>query len=267
MPIVLLCLSIKRHKGVKLYCKGKSALKTVLIFLFVTLAAQSATILFVTAPGANLAGTNVDAQVTFITSQNQMEIRVANLQQEVGTVLRTISALDWTFGSALPVMPTQIARSGDMITMDPTANGNRLVTYTLAPNGYATFPTDPWKSVVASTQIAGGMEISAISGSTVSETIIGPPDANNLYQSKNALRGYNPFLQTSGGSYVSWTLAFDPLDHVTAATTVTRVRLTWGAAFATGSELDLIPDTPEPAPLILCLSGLAVILLARRKRT
>src|SRR4051812_14828506 len=194
-------------------CRGKSALKTVLMFVFLTLAAHGATILFVTPPGANVNGSNVNAQVTFISSANQIEIRIANLQQEEGTVSQTISGLDWTFGSSLPVMPTQIARSGDMITLDPTANGNRQVTYTFVQNGYATYPTDHWKNVVASTQIAGGMEMTAISGFTASETIIGPPNANDLYQSKNALRGYNPFLQTSAGSYVSWTLAFDPSDH------------------------------------------------------
>ena len=235
---------------------------------FAVVSAHAATILFVTPPNSTISSGTipVSAQVTFIMSANQVEIRIANLQQEtIGTVAQTISAMDWTFGSSVPVLPVQIARSGTMINLN-SGSGNTPVAYSTITNGYASYSTDRWHSVRTSSQITGGLEITTLSGGNPDETIIGPPNANNLYQSNGGLRGDNPFLQTVLGSYVSWTLQFDPSDHITATTEVTRVRMSWNTAFASSTELDLIPGTPEPGVWVLCLSGLLGIAAWRRNR-
>jgi hypothetical protein len=242
-------------------------LKTIFVFVLAAVAAHGSTMVFVTPPGSTISsGTiSVNAQVTFITSQNQIEIRVANLQQEQGSVAQTISAVDWSFGSAIPVLPTQTARSGDMITLN-SGSGNTQVGYTKVVNGYATYSTDRWHQVFASTQISGGMEITALSGSNPDETIIGPPNASNLYQSNGGLRGDNPFLQTALGSYISWTFSFAPSDNITAATQVARVRTSFNTAFAATTELDLVLLTPEPGTPFMLLGGIAGLCFWRARK-
>ena len=91
--------------------------------------------------------------------------------------------------------------------------------------------------------------------------VIGPPNSSNLYQANKGLLADNPFIQTSGGSYVSWTIHFS--SGVTALTNVTRARLSFNTAFDTATELDLTSETPEPLSVLLSVSGL-LLLVARR---
>ena len=105
------------------------------------------------------------------------------------------------------------------------------------------------------------MQLTTLSGGNPDETIIGPPNSSNLYQANKGLLADNPFIQTSGGSYVSWTIHFS--SGVTALTNVTRARLSFNTAFDTATELDLTSETPEPLSVLLSVSGL-LLLVARR---
>jgi hypothetical protein len=254
----------KRKKAIKKILN--SIIGSLFNLVLMASAAHAATILFVTAPGATINSASVNAQVTFITSQNQIEIRISNLQQEQGTAAQMISALDWSFGSTVSVLPTQIARSGTLITLDP-ANGNKQTGYTAVPGGYAGATTDHWNQVSASSQIPGGMEITALSGGNDSQLIIGPPNANDHYQSTNALQRDNPFLQTVVGSYISWTLQFNPSDNITSGTQVALARMSFNTAFSPTSELNLIIVTPEPVgwPMLMLAGVVGLYALGRRR--
>jgi len=225
--------------------------------------------MYATGPNATTTtsgGTTVaeNANVTFITSANTLEIRVMNLQFGQGTVQQTISGIDWlldtpTTGAAV------VDFSGATISLNPPAG---TVSYTPGP-AYtpANFPNDRWKlyttnatsSTTAGAQINGGMELTTLSGKNPDETIIGPPNSSNLYQANNGLINDNPFIQTNT-SYVSWTIHF--ATGVTANTNVIAARMTFNTAFETGTELDLISDVPEPTPNMLIAGGLALLLVA-----
>jgi len=234
------------------------------------------TILYTTAPGATInvpngaSGVAENANVTFITSANSLEIRVSNMQVGSGTVAQTISAVDFLL-STPSTDPVVVDFSGVTINLvDPGGKGTQNVTYTQGLAYTPTnFPGDRWQlytaaassSTTAGAQIAGGMQLTTLSGGNPNETIIGPPNSSDLYQANKGLLADNPLIQTSGGSYVSWTIHFS--SGVTALTKVTRARLSFNTAFDTATELDLTSETPEPVSVLLSVSGL-LLLVARR---
>jgi hypothetical protein len=91
-------------------------------------------------------------------------------------------------------------------------------------------------------------------------TIIGAPDASNLYSSANgSITGgsHNPFL--AGPVSFSLTVA-----GVTASTVITNAIFSFNTT--AGTEVPGIPGIPEPLTLSLTGAGLLSLALARRYR-
>jgi hypothetical protein len=225
---------------------------------------HGATIVFVTAPGANILGSAVDDRITFITSQNQVEIQIQNLELNISREIQAISAIDWllhnTDNSAIS-QPTSIAlvTSGET-NLGQVINISGSTTYTTAA---LTSITNRWAISTSGQQIIGGQEISTFTGGSPSQLIIGPPNYNNP---NNAVTGHNPFLETSDTTHISYVLTYGANSGVTGATLITQARLSFGTMFATTQELDLIPEVPEPGTIALSLAGIVLICLGRLRR-
>jgi hypothetical protein len=228
------------------------------------------TIMYATAPGATTTslGSTLpeNATVTFITSANTLEIRVMNLQFGSGSVQQTISGIDWLLDTPTTGATVTDFSGGTINLVNPGGGGTQPVSYTAgAAYNPTNFPSDRWhlyttnatSTTTAGAQINGGMELTTLSGGNPDETIIGPPNSSNLYIANHGLLGDNPFIQTNT-SYVSWTIHF--ATGVTANTNVTAARLTFNTAFDTGTELNLIVETPEPESNRLIAGGLALLL-------
>ena len=69
--------------------------RAVLVCLVHAVVGQAATIVFVTPPGANILGAEVDDRITFITSLNRVEIQVQNLELNIRLETQAVAAIDW----------------------------------------------------------------------------------------------------------------------------------------------------------------------------
>ena len=235
--------------------------------------ARANTFSFVTAPGTTVvpAGSSalpVSAEVTFIVTTGQVEVRVTNLTIETGGVGQTINSIDFLL-NAPTAGPTLFSYSGNAIKVnDPGSGGAHLVGYSQIAGGYASFgsagnPVQRW-APLTSTQLSGGYSLTTITGSNPAETIIGPENAPGQYQANKSVFQDNPFLQTpTSSSYIDWIVQFN--SGVAVSSAISRVRLTWGTAVDLSTETELIPYAPEPASVVLMLSGLLGLFVFGRR--
>lgn len=213
---------------------------------------------------------NEDARVTFITSLNQIILRVENLQiEESGSIAQTINTVEFKLNTPWST-PFEAAHSGAAINLASASGGAQLVNYTPIVGGYGNLLTNRWTIFTGSGQntIAGGIQISTISGGNPNETIIGPPNQPGKYLANAGLRGDNPFLQTDTGSYIQWTITFAPGSGVTSSTNVTQATMAFGTALVANQTLNLITQStpsPEPGTVLLMISGLALAVGIRRR--
>jgi hypothetical protein len=240
-------------------------LHALLVCLISGVAAKANTMSYVTANGANILGSNVNDRITFITSLNQIEIQVQNLQTGISREIQAISAIDFLIGGVLNVQPTSINLKTSLVA-DPNLGQVITITdsttYTTAA---LTTITNRWNVSTTGQQLAGGTQISVFGGGRGSPTqlIIGPP----AYGAVNAaVTGHNPFLETDAGTHISFVLTYAPSANITAFTNIDTdsgqlPRLSFGTTFATTQELDLIPEVPEPTTVAIFLGGFALICL------
>ena len=237
---------------------------------------HAAPIQFVTNPNNSLvtdaSGSHAEnASVTFITSLNQLEISVTNLQAETDGDIQTINAIDWLLtnpSGPAPAQPTSVtlatsgyANLGYPVTI--TKNGVTPVAGGLAgiTSHWALYTTAAPNSSSAGAQITGGTQLTTISGGSPTQTIIGDPP----YRVNGSITNHNPFLETGANLRIVCVITFAAGSNVTADTTVSQARLSFGTMFATGQELDLINSVPEPSPVALLSGGMTLLLLLRRR--
>lgn len=240
------------------------------MFLLGALGAHASTIVFVTAPGATIGTAAVNDRITFITSANQVEIQIQNLQTNISVETQAIVAVDWLLNGFANAQPTSITMLTDA---NSTETGLGQVITISGSTSYTTALlssiTSRWSVSTSGEQLTGGSEITAIGGGKPNQLIIGPPNYNNP---NAAITGHNPFLETdTSGSHISFVLDYAPSVGITAATTINsttgfRPRLSFGTTFSTTQELDLIVETPEPETVVLSLAGIALMFAGRRWR-
>jgi hypothetical protein len=128
---------------------------------------------------------------------------------------------------------------------------------------WALFTSAAPNSSSVGAQIAGGTQLTAISGGKPTQLIIGPPNYNNP---NAAITGHNPFLETSSSTHISYVITYGANSGVTENTVISQARLSFGTAFVATQELDLIPEVPEPGTLTISLTGMALIGLGGLRR-
>ena len=242
-------------------------LRALLVGLVTVAAANANTLSFVTADGANILGSAVNDRITFITSANQIEIQVENLQTGISREIQAISGIDFLIAGVLNVQPIGIAMQTSLVT-DPNLGQVISITNstTYTPSPLASI-TSRWNISTTGQQLSGGTQISVFGGGRGSPTqlIIGPPNYGSV---NSAVTGHNPYLETDAGKHISFILTYDASAHVSAATNIDvdsgqLPRLSFGTTFAANQELDLIPEVPEPATVAMFLGGIALICLGR----
>jgi hypothetical protein len=240
-----------------------------MVFLLGVLGANANTMVFQTAPNATLLGFPISDRVTFITSLNTVEIQVQNLQTSADVDTQAIAAIDWALNGFANATPTSItlltsANSsetglGQVVNITGSGTGG----YTLSS---LTTITNRWK-IATTSAISGGTEISVFGGGQPNQLIIGPP----TYSPNSSITNHNPFLETDASTHISFLMTYDASVGITSATTINsqtgfRPVLDFGTTLTGTQQVELIVELPEPAPVLSCLSGLLLLLGARRFR-
>jgi len=216
---------------------------------------------------------DVSLKVTFITSTNQVEVRITNLLVNPTKETQAVASVDFLLAGFSGVQPTAISLKKNLTT-DPDLGyvvnfaGKKSTAYTTA--SITTAPTDAW-GITNTNILSGGTQISAISGGSPDYLIIGKSTSATDYVGvNNAVTGHTPFLGTNPDDYIAFTLTYAPTAGITANTAISKQNMPivdFGTTFAAGQEL-VLTDQPEPETLTLmtCAMGLFLALTMIRTR-
>ena len=215
---------------------------SILITIAISSQAQASIIEIVTPVGMLMDGQPISAQATFTTGTDSITVSLDNLQIDPTSVVQNISGLRFTLDtketSGTIVSSSGVPRS---VTLDGT---------------YADEPADSTGWELATTE--AGLYLYVL-GTDVgpSHTIIGPPDASDLYSSANgSIAGnepHNPFI----GANAVFVL---DVPGVTEDSTISAVTFEFNTS--PGSTTSVIP---EPTTMILLTAGLPFLLRRKRK--
>lgn len=215
-----------------------------LAVLSLSSAANASVMTYITGAGATAGGLPVEAQVTFTTSANQVQITLENLGTDPKSVVQNLSGVFFTLSSGQTT---------------GTLSSSSGLERTIASNGSFTDG-----SLAATTWVLGtsGSQVYLNGlGSGPDRTIIGAPAGSGAYDNANSsIAGngpHNPFLALSA----TFTLN---MPGVTADSTVTATTFQFGTGSDTVPSFPG-PNTPEPATMSLLLVGGVAALLRRRK--
>jgi hypothetical protein len=220
-------------------------------------------------------GTDLVAlKVTFITSSNQIEVRITNLELNPIKETQAVASVDFLlagFSGGQP-QPTGIALKTNLAT-DP--NLGYVVNFAAShDNSYTTAalttaPANAWGISTTTRLLSGGTQITAINGGSPDYLIIGKSTNPTQYVgANNAVPGHSPYLGTDPNDYIAFTLTYAANSGITANTAIstsTMPMVDFGTAFLAGQELSLT-DQPEPATVAMMLGGLGLILIGARRR-
>lgn len=241
-------------------CSPSLSAVTLLSFLAIA-PCSAATITYVTATGAiatSSAGSTgpVNAAVQFVTSTNLLTVSIWNYQIETTGDIQSINTVQFLLSPTVAGPGSITGRSGIERTI---VSGG---TFTDSPTGFTT----GWASRTSSFG-TNWLELSTLIGGQPSKTIIGPPNASNIYGANGSITNHNPFLATPNqASPIVFTIS---LTGVTSATTITASRMIFGTDTSTAAQLTLVPQTsaiPEPGSLLLTSVPLLGLLAVRLRR-
>ena len=228
--------------------RGLAVIGAVLIGVGLLLvpSAEASTSTYVIAPGTTVGGQPVSATATFVTSANDIQITLTNLQNNPTAVIQNLSDLFFTLDTGQNI-GTLSSSSG----LERTVNSNGTFT-----NG-ATVATG-WQLETS----GSGLRLHVL-GTPIgpAHTLIGDSGPGNLYSNaNNSIAGngpHNPFL--------AGTLTFDlGVLGVTVASLVDSVSFSFGTT--EGANVPGIPRVPEPATALLLGSGLVIVGALRWRR-
>jgi hypothetical protein len=206
--------------------------------------ASAAVIVFQSPANSTFSGLPVDAQATFTTSANQVQIVLQNLQANPKSVTQALSGIQFTVASG-QTSGTISSSSGIERSISGTHAGD-------VSNGSAQ-PTQ-W-----ALSTAGSIFTISVLGTpeAPNHTIIGPADATGAYSNANSSitgSSHNPFL----GESATFTLS---VPGMTSASTISASTFQFNTS--PGSTL-VANNVPEPAAMTL-LGSIGLMAIRRRK--
>jgi len=196
-------------------------------------AASAAVIMLGTAPGTTAGGKPVSAIAKFTTSANQVIVLLSNLQPDPDSVVQCLSGLQFTVSTG--------QSSG---TLASSSGIERTITDTGTYSDGASAATG-WE---LSTEGAS-LKLDLLPTATAPEhTIIGPPNASNLYPSGNgSIDGgsHNPFM----GESATFTIT---VPGVTAGSSISDAIFQFNTAGKTTANAVTVPEPGSALFLLLC---------------
>lgn len=207
--------------------------------LWLASSAEASTSTYVIPGGTTVGGEPVSATATFVTSANELQITLTNLQNNPTNVIQGLSDLAFTFSTG--------QTTGSLLSssaLERTINGDGTFT-----NG-ATVSTG-WELETSGTGLRLHVLGTAIGPAHV---LIGGPGAGNLYSNANgSIAGngpHNPFL--------TGTATFDiQIIGLIASSIVNTATFSFGTT--EGNNVPGVPGVPGPATILLLASGLGIM--------
>jgi hypothetical protein len=253
--------------------------------------ALASSVIFATGPVTSIGANggvevNVSASFTLDAITHKITVSLLNLEKDPGGVTQALSGIEFTLNnftgsiaystpaatvttesiqsSGVPNPPNSAAAAGWGFESVGT-NSNVLTLCAICYNQNSVGPKG---------LIIGGPDPTTTGGATPTDTYT---HAQGAIAGNN---GHNPFILGSGDAYSggplggltsanttpTWTL---DVPTITASTGIVSVTFFFNTTYNTASTTDNNPITPEPGPIVLIISGLLMVgvaRLAKRKR-
>lgn len=207
--------------------------------LWLATSAEASTSTYVIPGGTTVGGQPVSATATFVTSTNDLQITLTNLQNNPTSVIQNLSDLAFTLSTGQTV--------GSLLSssaLERTVNGDGTFT-----NG-STVSTG-WQLETS----GSGLRLHVL-GTPIgpAHTLIGDSGAGNLYSNANGSIAGNG----SHNPFITGTATFDiQIIGLIASSLVNSATFSFGTT--EGANVPGVPRVPGPATLLLLGSGLGII--------
>jgi hypothetical protein len=195
---------------------------------------------------------NVATQFTLLS--NEIDVSIWNYQTNVVGDLSTLNSIDFVLSGG----ETSGSITG-RLGIERTINTGGTYTDTAFTTG--------WGLLFPSPHFANGLTLTAITGGTPHEIIIGPPNADGKYDTaNNSILNHDPLLATPNqATPVKFVLS---IPGVTTTTTITAITYDFGTDRTAFVDPGLVDLSPEPGSWCLIGTGLALLGIGwRRRRT
>jgi hypothetical protein len=207
--------------------------------LWLATSAEASTSTYVIPGGTTVGGQPVSATATFVTSTNDLQITLTNLQNNPTSIIQSLSDLAFTLSTGQTV--------GSLLSssaLERTVNGNGTFT-----NG-STVSTG-WQLETS----GSGLRLHVL-GTPIgpAHTLIGDSGAGNLYSNAGgSIAGNGPH-----NPFITGTATFDiQIIGLIASSLVNSATFSFGTT--EGANVPGVPRVPGPATLLLLGSGLGII--------
>ena len=207
--------------------------------LWLATPAEASTSTYVILGGTTVGGQPVSATATFVTSTNDLQITLTNLQNNPTSVVQNLSDLAFTLSTGQTVGALLSSSA-----LERTVNAN------------GTFSNGPIVSTGWELEASGtGLRLHVL-GTPIgpAHTLIGDSGAGNVYSNANgSIAGNGPH-----NPFITGTATFDiQIIGLIASSLVNTATFSFGTT--EGMNVPGVPRVPGPATLLLLGSGLGII--------
>ena len=207
--------------------------------LWLATSAEASTSTYVIPGGTTVGGQPVSATATFVTSTNDLQITLTNLQNNPTSVIQNLSDLAFTLSTGQTVGSLS---SSSALARTVNANGTFSDSGTVATG---------WQLETS----GAGLRLHVLGTPIGPEhTLIGGPDSGGLYSAAMGSIAGN----TAHNPFITGTATFDiHIIGLIASSLVNSATFSFGTT--EGANVPGVPRVPGPATLLLLGSGLGII--------